>query len=237
VISVRTLAEIGAPLPLDLRLGLSDGLPAPDRGMGPAFRVAPLDRGLVAPAQVGGVARVDLPLVPLLRAYGMHKPGLVTLVAEARPTGGNQPGGVRSNQITIQISEGREKQPIAKDAPAPTGSQPKESGDHRDEHQNPEARGDARPPSLGQPDLPEFATHAAAVKPLLRNGPLIEKEVEVFERERGGVAPLPPPLPVLPDHPDRTFLRRAEDALARPVWTPEDRRLLRRYFEALRRGG
>ena len=79
---------------------------------------------------------------------------------------------------------------------------------------------------------------AKVVKPLLSGGPWKEKEVEVFERERGGSGRPPVVEPKSDtDGPVREFLRREEKVIKKLPLRPEDRRILKLYLDAIRRRG
>jgi hypothetical protein len=66
-------------------------------------------------------------------------------------------------------------------------------------------------------------------------GPVVEKEVSVFEREPGGpAAPLPVARKPFDDKAARTFLRRPEVPVVPPDLTVEERDVLRRYFDSIR---
>ncbi len=233
---LRPLADAGGSVPLDVVVGLSDGLPSQDRGFGIGVRPveAPWEWSLPGARDEPLEDRVDL--VPHLRRFQIYKVGLITIEAWVAPRGheeGVVVGGLASNRVTIQIAENRRKLQVRKPEPTQKKRSPQNRKRTRQKDGNAEARRGASRPKQGKPDRMAAAKRKAqAVKPLLASGPTTEKEVEVFERERGGTAPPPPPVP-LPEAPTRTFIKREEHAVKRLGLSPRERRLVRSYWDAI----
>jgi len=235
---LRPLAEVGADVPLSVVIGLADGLPSTDVGFGVGVRpVRPgwkwiLAEGAKEPLE----GRIELR--PHLERFGLYKVGLLTIDAWTLTESGADAidGGARSNTLTIQIAPNRKRQRIRKPEPVERKRQPKKKNDPNKDKKDRGKRGE-KPPELGDPDrLPDAQRKAKAVKPLLTDGSMVDKEVAVFERERGGEqVPSPSKLPEAMS-PTRSFIKSEEQAVKRLLLTPRDRRILKDYFDALRRG-
>jgi hypothetical protein len=238
-LTLRPLAGTGEAVPLETVLGVADGSPSPDVGFGEGMRRVDLAFGWELPPRPLDPRVERYLLTPDVERLGMNKPGLITLQAYARPrVSGGVGGGVGSNPITIQIAENRTTEKVRQRAPVDLARSPKAPKGAPKDTPPQGHRGDRKPES-GAPDRLERAQRKAqAVKPLLADGPRVEKEVEVFDRERGGRAP-PPPTQASPTHvpTGREFSPREEATLERPDLSPKDRRILRAYFDALRRKG
>jgi hypothetical protein len=162
---------------------------------------------------------------------------LFTCLAAARVASDDSPiqGGVTSNQITFQVAENKED--LQTRAPTPRGQARQKEKPKPDPRSEPRAQsGGGEGPKLGEPDrLPDAKRVKSLVKPLASDGPTIEKEIDVYDREEGGTAP---PLPEPPPPPaavaGRTFERRAEASILVPDLSPAERETLRRYFDRLR---
>jgi hypothetical protein len=191
------------------------------------------------PRAPGSAVDKTVRILGALKSWKIYKPGLYTLEARAISVspGSKGLGAVVSNRITIQVSENRER--IRYRQPTPTRKQKQKDAPRKrkDPAKRPEGKGGKDALKLGEPDrLPNVKRLAHAVKPLLSDAPTVEKEVEVFERERGGkIKPLPGRTEnsAKGTRPDLT--RRPESAIPRLTFSPLERRLIRRYFAILNR--
>jgi hypothetical protein len=232
-------AGVGEAVSVEIVLGMTDGLPSADVGFGVGIRPLKLRDATLPATPEEGSQRQRIALRPFLERLGMWKPGLLTFEAYAKPSGEAEDlvsGGLVSNQVTIQIAENRTREQIRKPNPSEVARTP----DRQDPDPKKDAEGTGMQggdgPKLGAPDrLPDAARRAEAVKPLLADGPRVQKEVNVFDREAGGAGARTSPEPEVPDSPVRTFLRRAEASIPRLSLSPADREILRRYFRDLDR--
>lgn len=237
---LETLAPAGEDLALETAVAATNGLPSPDAGFGIGFRALPLDLGWKLAPEPGPPLEETVVLKSRLEGAGVYGRGLITLFAEAAATAdGADRGRLRSNQVTIQIAENIERLRVARKVPTEAvGGSKKPDPKPREREEPPKGRGGGGAPEPGAPaDLPEFQRRAAAVKPLLSDAGMIEKEVEVFDRETGGPGAPPPAPPPADGGPTRSFIRRAEEAMPRLRLPPRDRNLLRHYWDAVRKRG
>jgi hypothetical protein len=226
-------------VPLEVVLAVADGLPSPDQGFGVGWRVARLALDWRTPRENGGRLTHLQSMNEALDAIGIPRRGMLTFVAAARVADpyASVKGGVLSEPLTVRFSPNVEKSRTEAPTPAPTAkgeSKAKPEPKPDDRKKDGEARG--KKPELGAPEeLPDAQTYASLVRPLFNDGPTVEKDVAVYEREKGAVA-TPPPPPTAEDAgaPARTFERRAEAALRRAAASPAEREALRRYFALLR---
>jgi hypothetical protein len=235
VLAIELLAErvVGEVVPLELVLAVADGLPSPDEGFGVGWRVARVPADFALPAAPGRTTHLQ-PMRAALEAIGVPTRGMLTFVAAARPLDPAAPvrGGVVSEQLTVRFSPNITRERTE----APSRPPEAKAGEKAKPAPSPEKQGEnvARggKPELGAPEaLPDAATYASLVRPLFNEGPTVEKDVAVYERERGGESAPPPPSPA-PDAPPppRTFERRPTSADSRPVVGPAERRAARDYF-------
>jgi hypothetical protein len=207
-------------------------------GFGPGLHVLPLGLDWVLPPEPAAPLEATSDLKAKLEAEGIYGRGLITLFAAARSQveDGRQRA-LRSNQVTVQIAENTERLKVARKVPAEvTGGgmkpDPKPSLDRQ------QGKGGGGPPDLGPPEeILEGRRLPSAVKPLLQDAGLVEKEVEVFERQSGGEGPAAEEQTPLPESPLRTFIRRSEEAMPHLALSPADRRMLKMYWESVQRRG
>ena len=236
-IELLTDRAVGVAVPLELVLAVSNGLPSPDEGFGVGWRTAkvPVEWSL-PPAAPGRVMHLQ-PMLQALKDIGMPREGFITFLAAARVSDPFAPiqGGVLSNQVTVRFSpnvtkertESPERPPEAKEGPKAKPS-PK---------QEPKGDGTAKgaKPELGPPEpLPEVDTYASLVRPLFNEGPTVEKDVAIYDRETGGPGVMPPAPPPSTTPPVRTFERRPEAPSSRTPLSPAERKAVRDYFARLR---
>jgi hypothetical protein len=225
--------------PLELVLAVADGLPSPDQGFGEGFHVARLGVAWRLPKEDGGRVMDLVPMLQSLKDLGIYRDGLFTFVAAARVADPKASirGGVLSNQLTVRISPNVEKSRTEAPSRVPQESEASAAPAPQKPDGKP-AAGRGSKPELGAPqELPDAETFRSLVRPLFNEGPTVEKEVAVYDREEGGDAPPPPSSPPPPAAPGaRAFERRPEAALVKPSLAPAERDSVRRYFERLRRG-
>lgn len=227
-----------AAVPIEVRLGVSDGLPCPDAGFGEGFRVLSIPLGWSVGTEVGGLER-KFGVLEHLKSMGIYRPGLFTFVVAAAPVTSPSPidPGIMGNTLVVQVAENVED--LSARLRVPMGS--KEEKEKKEPSKEAPKKGDTEgsgvPPALGAPDrLPEARRVGVAVEPLFNDGPTMEKDVSVWDREKGGETPPPPPPPPPPAAPaSRTPVFKKETDLVRPVFSPADRDAVRRYFERLNR--
>jgi hypothetical protein len=237
-VELQTLRPVASEVPLEVMLALTDGLPSPDVGFGEGWRPVPLRLNWSVPKEEGATIRQRFPLKETLQALKLYKPGLITATAFARPKddGGDVDDGARSNEITFQIAENKEdlqtKMPQQAPSPQKQPEKPK-PGEQKDDKGRQEGRSK---PKLGDPDRLAGAQRVASlVQPIVNAGPTVDKEVSVFDQEKGGPAPpMPVPRKPPPDDASRTFLRRNEVPIQAPELSVEERDVLRRYFDSIR---
>ncbi|MAG55583.1 MAG: hypothetical protein CMJ83_04755, partial [Planctomycetes bacterium] len=237
---LRPKAGVGRDVPLEVMIGVTDGLPSPDVGFGIGVRPIAPGWSWTVPEDPSTPPQSDtLVLNGDLRRFGIYKVGLLTIQAWAVPSDETHvEGGLVANTLTIQIAENRLKQRIRKPNPVDFAKNPrKKKSDPKKDKQGRGKRGDKKPRPGPKDRLERAQRKAKAVKPLLTDGPRVEKEVEVFDRQRGGQAPRPRPRPPATETPARTFIKQEEEAIRRVPLTPRDRRVLKRYFDAVRRRG
>jgi hypothetical protein len=237
-VELHPLGTLEEELPLELALVATDGTPSADRGFGVGLRVEPLPMQWAIPRKPEGKLRASLPIKSLLEFAGVYRAGLITLFVAARVPGDAWSDGMRSNQLTLQIAENTERMRVAHKAPVePLGGSRKPDPKPKPDKSK-SGKGGSKPPEPGEVEPPPEGNRIPhAVKPLLSDGPSIEKEVEVFERERGGEGAPPPAPPPPAESPSRIFLRRAEEAIPQLALSPHERRLLRAYWESVQRRG
>ena len=238
---VKTRALLAEAQTLKLRLGVADGLPFPDQGLGEGFRPVDFPGPVVLAGEAGAEARVVLPIKGFLNAADIYRPGLYTLEARAVSLGpdGADLGAVVSNRVTIQVAWNREHNRYRQ--PSPVKNEQKKRAPRARKKPKRDSRGQKgrKTPAPGPPERePQVKLKSHAVKPLLSDGPEVLKDVNVFERERGGDLPprrekRPPAERDLPP----TFIRRQVEMLRRYSFSPEERRLVRLYFGQLDRDG
>jgi hypothetical protein len=238
-VALETKRPIAADVPLELMLAITDGLPSPDVGFGPGFRPVPLRLGWSVPKEQGAVLKQWFPMKETMQALGIYKPGVFTCEVFALPAGdgggGSVSGGVRSNELTFQVAENKED--LQSRVPQGQGQTKQPEKKAPDESTDEKGGGKSKSrPKLGDPErLKEAQRVASLVQPIVNPGPTIEKDVSVFERERGGPpAPLPVPRKPHDDTPARTFLRRPEVPVVPPELSAEERDVLRKYFDSIR---
>jgi hypothetical protein len=214
-------------------LGVANGDLAPDRGLGPGWHVLDLGLERSVDGPRGSVHRDLLDLRTLLQQHGLHRPGLLTLVAVARASGARLE--VRSAELTIQISDNVERAR----APVPASARP--AGGRAEATPRPEPEpprtgpGGRGSPGTGDSDrLPEARRHPVAVRPLLGEGPDTEKEVSVFETAEGEGRVPGSSRPARP-LPPASYAKVLEEAIPSFPLGAKDRDLVARYAEALRR--
>jgi hypothetical protein len=236
IVRLEALKPVVSDVPLELMLAITDGLPSPDVGLGVGFRPVPLALDWSVPKEPGTILRQTFPMKEKMTTLGIYRPGLFTCEVLARPRddGGSISEGVRSNEVTFQVAENKED--LQSRAPQPQGQGTQQEKKTDDPSEDEGRQGGGSKPKLGDRDrLAEAERVAALVEPIVNPGPTVEKDVSVFEREPGGPAP---PLPVRPkptdDDAGRTFLRRPEVPALRPNLSPEERDVLRRYFDSIR---
>lgn len=239
VVTLKARGERDEELPLRIQVGVADGMPVPDQGLGPGFRVLQLPEPLELPREPGSGASRTLDLAPFMESWGIYGTGIFTLEARG---GAADPerrdlGVVRGNRWSFQISENRRRHAVRKPEPV-TASRPVQVPRKRPDPETSRAGRGGEPPEGGPPErLPGVPRRPAAVKPLLGDGPSVEKEVEVFERERGGgQPPAGTPSREHADLPRPVFTRKPENPVPALTYAPGERRLIREYFEALDRG-
>ncbi len=225
-------------VPVEVVLALTDGLPSPDVGFGEGFHPVPLDLSWALPAAAGEKVTQSFPVKGTLEALHLHRPGLITAFAAARVRDDDAPvsSGLVSNQITFQIAERKEDQRLHK--PTPFGQQSqREKQKPEKKPEPPEPGGANKKPELGDKEpIPDFKRVPSLVQPLVNDGPSTTKDVDVYDREPGGLPPAVPTPPPPPAATDRTFLRRVEVPQLRPDLTPVERRVLKGYFDRIRQG-
>lgn len=233
---LRPLAHVGEDVELSVVVGLADGLPSTDVGFGIGVRPVRPEWDWVLSEGSDETLRGRLDLRAHLERFGIYKVGLITIDAWVLPDeDARLSGGVQSNRLTIQIAPNRKRQKVRKPEPVEKKRQPKKRNDPRKDKEDRGNRG-GKPPELGEKDRLKHAERKAkAVKPLLADGPTVDKEVEVFERQEGGDAPRPRAPKPEPESPSRTFIKSEEQAVKRLRLTPRDRRILKDYFDAIRR--
>jgi hypothetical protein len=227
-----------AAVPIEVRLGVSDGLPYPDAGFGDGFRVLSIPLGWSVGTEPGLLKR-KFGVLEHLKSMGIYRPGLFTFVVAAAPLTSPSPidPGIMGNTLVVQVAENVED--LSARLRVPMGS--KEEKEKKEPSKEAPKKGDTEgsgvPPALGAPDrLPEARRVGVAVEPLFNDGPTIEKDVSVWEREKGGDTPPPPPPAPPPAAPaSRTPVFKKETDLVRPAFSPADRDAVRRYFERLNR--
>lgn len=236
-IELLTDRAVGVAVPLELVLAVSNGLPSPDEGFGVGWRTAKVPVEWSLPPNAPGRVMHLQPMLQALKDIGMPREGFVTFLAAARVSDPFAPvkGGVLSNQVTVRFSpnitkertESPERPPEAKSGPkAKPAPKPEPKGDGT-------AKG--AKPELGAPEpLPEADTYASLVRPLFNEGPTVEKDVAVYDRETGGPGVPPPTPPPSSTPPARTFERRPEAAVPRVALNAADRKAVRDYFARLR---
>ncbi|NRA95673.1 MAG: hypothetical protein HRU14_05630 [Planctomycetes bacterium] len=236
--ALRPLADAGGDVPLDVVVGVTDGLPSEDVGFGAGVHPirAPWDWSF--PEAGDEPLEGHLQLKTYLENFQIYKVGLITIEAwvASRGDGTSRPvrGGLASNQITIQIAENRKRQRVRKPEPVAKKRTPKKLKSDPKKEEKDRGRRGRNKPELGDPDRLKAAQRKKkAVKPLLSDGPTVDKEVIVFEREQGGDAPPPPAKRTLADSPARTFIKREEHAVERIGLSPLDRRLVKSYWDAV----
>ena len=240
---LRADAGIEEDVPLDVVVGFTNGLPSPDVGFGTGMRVVKPDFALHLPARSKDgeeekpVIYGQLDLKPVLERSGIHDLGLFTVEAFARPRSEDLvSGGVRSNELTFQIGPNRSRQQVQKPQPVSRHRAPKTRPTEKPKKKPGQGRQGPGKGKLGQRDrLPEARLKAQVTRPLLADGPQIEKDVNVFDTERGGAGQKKPPE-TFGDSPLRSFVRQEEQAVSRLRLSAADRRLLKDYWDAIRAG-
>jgi len=235
---LRPLADAGGSVPLEVVIGVTDGLPSRDVGLGDGVRPirAPWEwsfPGAGSPPLLG-----HLSLNSYLEKFQIYKVGIITIEAWVAPRGdgssGLVRGGLASNQITVQIAANRKRQRVRKPEPVQTKRSNKKPRSDPGKDKKDRGRGGRNKPELGDIDrLKNAQRKAKAVKPLLSDGLTVEKEVIVFDRELGGEAPPPPAKKPVVEPPARTFIKREEHAVERIGLSPLDRRLVKTYWDAI----
>lgn len=235
---LRPLADAG-DVPLEVVVGVTDGLPSKDVGFGVGVRPIRVRWNWSFPDIGDEPLQGRLELNSYLEAFGIYKVGLITIEAWVAPKGdgtsGPVVGGLASNQITIQIAENRKRQRVRKPEPVEKKRTPnKPKSDPKKDKKKRGRRGNQKPPDLGDPDrLKNAQRKAKAIKPLLSDGPTVDKEVVVFNREEGGNQAPPPAKRTLVEEPARTFIKREEHAVEKLGLSPRDRRLVKQYWDAV----
>jgi hypothetical protein len=232
----RARGLLDEALVLESRVGVADGSPSPDQGFGEGFRTVEFPGPLSLAREAGSVVESRLRLRATLEHWGIYHPGLYTLDARAALQRDDPAAGaVASNRVTIQVSENRLRQRYRQPSPVeprPQANAPRAGGEPK--KQSGRRAGGDRPGDEAGKRLPDVRTHDAAVKPLLSDGPHLEKEVEVFEREHGGDRPRPPAQRNgLPPEVNLDFARRREEVLRKLRLTPLETILVRNYFARL----
>lgn len=225
-------------VPIEVRLGVSDGLPYPDAGFGDGFRVLAIPLGWSVGTDVG-VLKQKFGVLEHLKTMGIYRPGLFTFVVAAAPVTSPSPidPGLMGNTLVVQVAENVEDLSARLRVPMGSKEEKEKKEPSKEAPKKGNTEGAGTPPVLGAPDrLPEARRVGVAVEPLFNDGPTIEKDVSVWDREKGGDTPPPPPPPPPPAAPaSRTPVFKKETDLVRPAFSPADRDAVRRYFERLNR--
>lgn len=242
---LRVRAGIGRRIRLQAILLVADGSLSPDRGFGPGVRPVVLPEPLELPAEASPEPhRWKVALDEILDALGMRQPGIITLEMTVFALGDAPDlplGGAISTPWTIRIADNRSSQKAKQQAPTEPerkeekGQEP-EPESQSPEDQDPQSGGEETGPELGAPeDLGPIEANPEAVEAEVGAGPEIEKQVKVFERQRGPGAP-PPPAPPRIEVTPSELEKQAREAFKRKDLPPRERRLLEAYFERLRGG-
>jgi hypothetical protein len=141
------------------------------------------------------------------------------------------------NTLVISVAENVEDEPLRLRTPMGSKEEARKKGTVEGGAEAVEYGRWGNASVLGAPDrLPEARRVGVAVEPLFNDGPSIEKDVSVWDREKGGPAtPPPPPPPVPATAPPRAPSPAKETDLVPPTFGPADRDAVRRYFERLNR--
>ena len=228
------------PLPMDLHLEtvilVGNGDATPDEGFGVGLRAHDMPEPfVVAAGNTDGLYEM-FDLQPILKDKDLERPGFIFVEFRGRDLKGAIPGTCGSNRLLIQIVDDREDQRARKREQV--GDQTMDPQEKEEENEQDPGMEGGVPPEQGPPQrLPEVAFEDMAVEPLLASDDQIKKEVEVFDAKRAHPQERPPPratpsvrLPV------REYLKQSETLIDELPFSAEDRQILRRYFEVLRRG-
>lgn len=172
-----------------------------------------------------------------LKRADLAEEGQVAVDLFARDPSGKIPGWIRSNRLILALTVDHE----TKSAPTQQNVGPESMDPERKpaEDKEPEKSMDGEDePALGDKKrLEDVELQTEAVAPLLSDGTRVQKEVKLWNAEESGGATAPPkPLPVV-EVPRPTFTRREEPMPEEARTDEPSRRLLHRYFQALRRDG
>ena len=232
-IRVVPLGRLDEDLRLDLRFGVSNGLPSPDQGLGSSFHVIPDPGTWVIPKEAKKAFERELRLDVAMKRWKIHDLGLFTIAAAALAVSEEDArGGVLAPRKVFQISANRERQRVSRPQPTAKAKAPRKKQKERSKEKKRTPRGGGKPPELGKREkLPKVKLRPEAVKPLVVRGRTRVKEVNVFDREKRDQAPSPQPKRIRKSSPEAAFQRRREEAIRRLRLTPSEARLVRRFFE------
>src|SRR5206468_8953100 len=84
-VELKTRRPVASDVPLEVMLGITDGLPSPDVGLGEGWRAVPLRLFWSVPKEEGERKSQRFPMKETLLALGIYRPGLFTAAALVRP--------------------------------------------------------------------------------------------------------------------------------------------------------
>lgn len=216
----------------------SDGFDGADHGYGRDQRPVRLEASARLQSDGPFVAvHSTASLRQLLQVVHIEGPGLVSM--EVRALAHLQDGSefeVRSAALTFTLAEAGSAAPL--EMPVRVAVEPQASPSSSGMEQPKKGvGGGAGPVKSGEAEeLGKATLVPKAVKPLVNDSGMVDKEVDVFQREAGEAAKVPPPLRGAEPKTDLQQVPLPERGGLRATWNASELRLIQRYFRRLQGG-
>ncbi|HMS18256.1 MAG TPA: hypothetical protein PKA37_15535, partial [Planctomycetota bacterium] len=170
-----------------------------------------------------------------LQRADLASEGQVAVDLFARDPTGEVPGWVRSNRLVLALTIDHETKTVPKQQEVAPESLEAERKPQEEKEPKKSMDGEDDPTLGEQKRMEDVELQSQGIAPLLNEGSRIRKEVKVWDSEEAASAAVPPaPLPRV-DIPRPVFTRREETMREESRADEPSRRLLHRYFQALRR--